>query len=440
MKRLIALLLCMLIPFSALSETLPVVTVQRAWPDGTKTTRAADVSRTSISLDIDPNMLICGVYPEAATARYELRHEYGPHELVKFNVHTVTHVEKYEGEKLLWCADITNYRVEKAWEMSEGVLLWGATDWSLDDYGVPRTHWISLLSHEGEVLWSHQMEGRDKLDDLDAALNNGDGTWTLLGTTGYSKEKQLLMLRLSADGTELNSSCSPLTDVGLDVAQSLGYGITWATRYEDGYLLHLCGYMYGYESLSYILQVRSDGTVAQIVCHDGDGQRFTWEDVCLIGDELWLSGYAVPLNSYEEDLQSAYTEISHILRDAYRRCFGWEVNLGLFSVNLGGKSVTSEWLTPQLRANYTALLLRCNAATGEVLAAFTVPECLGGSLEKDRSGGILWDVHRFVDSVYSPATSSFTIAATMQVYRCGFDDQGSFRWVMDTGECTDYRR
>ena len=440
MKRLIALLMCMLIPFSALSETLPVVTVQTAWPNGMQVTRTADVPVTTISLDINPNMLICGVYPEEPTACYDLRHEYGPHELVKFNVHTVTRVEKHEGEKLLWCADITDYRVEKAWEMSEGVLLWGATDWSLDDYGVPRTHWISLLSHEGEVLWSHQMEEWDKLDDLDAALINGDGTWTLFGTAGYNKEKQLLMRRLSADGTELSSCCTPMADIGLEEMQSLGYNIVWATRDGDGYLLHLRGYMYGYESLSHILQVRNDGAVAQAICHDGDKKRYTWEDVCLIGNELWLSGYAVSLNSYEEDLQSARTEISHILRDAYRRCFGWEVNLGLFSVNLGGKSVTSEWLTPQLRANYTALLLRCNAATGEVLAAFTVPECLGGSLEKDRSGGILWDVHRFVDSVYSPATSSFTIAATMQVYRCGFDDQGSFRWVMDTGEYMDYRR
>lgn len=440
MKRLIALLLCALLPLAALAETLPVVTVQRAWPDGTKTTRTADVSRTSISLDIDPNMLICGVYPEEPAACYDLRHEYGPHELVKFDVHTVTHVEKYEGEKLLWCADITDYCVENAWEMSEGVLLWGATDWSLDDYGVPRTHWISLLSHEGELLWSRPMEGWHRLDDLDAVLDNGDSTWTLFGTTGYNKEKQLLMRRLSADGTELNSCCILLTDVGLDVVQSLGYGITWAACYADGYLLHLRGYMYGYESLSHILQVRNDGTVAQIVCHDGDGQRYTWEDVCLTGDELWLSGYAVSLDSYEEDLQSARTEISHILRAAYRRYIGWEVNLGLFSVNLGGKSVTSEWLTPQLQANYTALLLRCDATTGEVLAAFTVPECLGGNLTRDRSGGILWDVHRFVDSAYSPATSSFTIAATMQVYRCGFDDQGSFRWVMDTGECAHYRR
>lgn len=439
MRRIVALVLSALLPLTALAENLSIVTVQTVWTDGERITRDVSVPVTEVSLEIDPNALVCGEEPEEK-ARYELRDEYGPSELVKFNVHSVTHVEKYEGDTLLWRRDMTDYQVQHAWGMGEGVLLWGTTAISLDAYGVPKTHWISLLSHDGEVLWSHPMAEWPKLDDLDVALDNGDGTWTIFGTAGYNREKQLLMRWLSEDGTELRSCCIPLANIGLEAEQALGRDVVWAARNDEGYLLHLRGYGYGYECASYILQVRPDGTVAQVISYDGDRNACTWVDVCLIGSDLWLSGYAVPLESYAEDLRSTRTEIVHILTAAYDRSVGRQIDVGLFSFSWGARPVTSEWLTPQLQANYTALLLRCDAATGEVLAAFTVPECLGGSLVKDRSGGILWDVQSFVDSVYSPLTSSFTIAATMQVYRCGFDDQGSFRWVMDTGECTDYRR
>ena len=439
MRKMIALLLVLLWPLSALAEELTVVTVRTTWPDDTSITRMENIPAAEISLEIDLNMLVCGVAPENETW-YDLTHEYGPSELVGFDVHCVTHVDKYEGETLLWRRDITDYRVEKAWEMSEGVLLWGTTDSSLDYYGVPQTHWLSLLSHDGEVLWSHPMTEWAKLDDLDVTLDNGDGTWTIFGTAGYNREKQLLMKWLSEDGTELRSCCIPLTNIGLEVEQLLGRSVVWASRNDEGYLLHLRRSGYGYECASYILQVRPDGTVAQVLSYDGDRNAYTWEDVCLIGGDLWLSGYAVPLESYEEALRSTRTEINHILTDAYNRCFGQRIDLGLFTVDLGAKPVTSEWLTPRLQANYTALLLRCDALTGDVLAAYTVPGCLGASLVQDVSGGVLWDVHHFADSFYSPATSSFTIGATMQVYRCGVDGQNGVRWVMDAGEHAQYRR
>lgn len=420
MRRIIALLLVMLLPLSALAEELPVVIVQTAWPDGESITRTVSVPATAVSLEIDPDALICGVYPEEK-ARYILANEYSPSELGGFNVLSVT-CAKYEGGTLLWRRDITDYRVKQAWEMSEGVLLWGMTDIRLEAYGVPKTHWISLLSHEGEVLWSQPMETWNKLDDLDAALDNGDGTWTLFFTSGTKWEQQLLVRWFSADGMEIGSCTTLMQELGLTESEQMTYCISWAAHYGEGYLLHIRGYTYDDADLSRILYIRPDGTVENILSYDGDESYYTWQDFCLIGDDLWISGYAVSEKSYQ----------------SMHRSFRAEINNILFYEN--ASSVASDWLTPQLQENYTALLLRCDASTGDVLAAYTAPGCLGGTLTKEISGGVLWDVQRFVESYYSPSSNIFTISATMQVYRCGVDGKNGLRWVMDSGEQAGYVR
>ena len=93
-----------------------------------------------------------------------------------------------------------------------------------------------------------------------------------------------------------------------------------------------------------------------------------------------------------------------------------------------------------LRDNYTAVLLLCDADGGVPHAFYSVKGSLGGKLAVNGEGQLEWETESFVDSIYSPFTSSFTIGGTCRVFRYTFDTSGRLLSQTDTGEIVQYRR
>ena len=93
-----------------------------------------------------------------------------------------------------------------------------------------------------------------------------------------------------------------------------------------------------------------------------------------------------------------------------------------------------------VRDNYTAVLLLCDPEGGAPETFYSVKGSLGGKLTVNDAGELAWDVESVVNTFFSPATSSFTIGGTCQLFRYTFDAAGTLLHQEDTGETVPYRR
>ena len=110
----------------------------------------------------------------------------------------------------------------------------------------------------------------------------------------------------------------------------------------------------------------------------------------------------------------------------------------LFSNNIW--EISSEALTPMVRKNYTALLLICDPRSGTPLEFYSVEGSLGGKLAVSEEGALLWDVESIASTFFSPATSSFTIGGSCEVFRYRFGSDGLLLSQENTGETVPYHR
>lgn len=139
------------------------------------------------------------------------------------------------------------------------------------------------------------------------------------------------------------------------------------------------------------------------------------------GGQVYLSAYAVP----KQINGGGRHEIANILDYVFEK-ENWEIS--------------SEELTPLVRDNYTAVLLLCDPEGGAPETFYSVNGSLGGELNVNDAGKLVWDVESIVNTFFSPATSSFTIGGTCQIFRYTFDDTGTLLHQEDTGETAPYHR
>ena len=169
------------------------------------------------------------------------------------------------------------------------------------------------------------------------------------------------------------------------------------------------------------MKLSRDGGTLDTFIYEGEDCDYTITDMIEFGGRVYLSAYAVPKQT---DRGGRY-EIADIL--AY-----------LFDNNIW--EISSEELTPMVRDNYTAVLLLCDPEGGAPETFYSVKGSLGGKLAINNTGELAWDVESVVDTFFSPATSSFTIGGTCQVFRYTFDEAGTLLRQEDTGETVPYRR
>lgn len=142
--------------------------------------------------------------------------------------------------------------------------------------------------------------------------------------------------------------------------------------------------------------------------------------------KAYLSGHSVPKLPDEKADAGGRYDIAHVLNY-------------LDDHNLL-RGITSEELTPLVRAQYTALLLICEPDAGTPQEFYSVKGSLGDALAIDDTGNLLWKTASITNTFYSPITSSYTIGGTCTIFEYSFDKNGSLCSQKKTGLTLPYRR
>lgn len=442
MKRMIGLLMVLLLlPLPALAEGMLSLQITRSGETMTlEIPNTVIPQREPTAEEIVCNPGDAAIQMNAAQGGasgevYRCENTYAPHETLGFRVHEVSRFSRYEGDTPLWTAEIRDYGVHGWQEVREGVLLWGYTDVSLDDYGWPITAWMTLLSPEGEVCWSQPLDPRIGWEQTNFVLEDGDGVYTVFGTY-YGEGQEILCVRkIGADGTMAGLVETPATALGIP-GEKPRFHIYGVQAADEGYLLHLTS-----GTLHMLAQTDGEGNVQQVVTFQGEENCLTPTHILLHGGSLWLSGYLTPGEADADYFSSCRSEIEDVLISAYHRMQGWRVNVDLLGVDfgIGGLPVTSGYLVPRIREKYTAVLLQIDPDTFLPRQAYTVDGCLGGALRAE-GGGAAWNTESLSYCYYSPMTSSFTVSGAARIFRYTFAADGTLLDTVETDEFAGYLR
>lgn len=215
-------------------------------------------------------------------------------------------------------------------------------------------------------------------------------------------------------------------------------GIWDVAPFGDGYIVQLGGYQVN-ETL---VKVSVDGELGEGISYSADDCAYFICDMLEYGGNLYLSAYAVP--KHGKDIDSSHDEISHVLEKIWKIYDDAEAVAEETSAEGGiiknGWYMSTETLVDDLRENYTAVLLVCDAESGLPDEFYSVEGSVCGELSLSENGEMLWETQYISEAYYSPATSSFSIGGASVVYRHTFDEDGRLIKTEKTGEVADFRR
>ena len=289
--------------------------------------------------------------------------------------------------------------------MSDGVIAYGRTDtWSSNQ----TSHaWMAKIDLEGNLVWEKMLSNEFDSEYIAAILENTDGSYAVFSRGDL---KYFCLSQYTADGKETHFH---KTEVG-------DYGIWNAARFEDGYIVQL-----GRNELTQIVKVDREGNITDSFTYNDESFYYFITDMIEFNGNIYLSAYAVPRLSDEEQNAGGRYEIANVLNYLFDNNI-WEI--------------ASEELTPMVRDNYTALLLVCEPKTGKPQEFYSVKGSRGGKLSVSDTGNLLWNVESITSTFFSPATSSFTIGGTSYVFRYAFDTSGLLMSQEKTEEVVNFRK
>lgn len=324
-----------------------------------------------------------------------------------FHMEDCTLARRYSDDTLLWEVELDDFNVSGHIPVRGGILVWGHTfTWSSIQ---PRRARVALITEDGALAWEKSHD-RYKNDIPEAALADGDrlvvfsrGNFTDLTVTIYD-----------FFGNELSCTTHAMGGV---------FGIRQAVKLGDGYLVRTTNAWDG----DRLLRIDRDGALLNTLTYTADDQSYVITDMLEHNGRLYLSAYAFPAPK---------------AGDAQGRVELEPVFDYLFHAPDGGMrlGIASDELCAMLRAQYTAVLFLCAPESGTPKQFYTVEGALGASLTVDGTGNLCWDTEHFTSAIFSPATSSFTIAADCAILRYTFAPDGTLIGEIDTGEISGYRR
>lgn len=210
-------------------------------------------------------------------------------------------------------------------------------------------------------------------------------------------------------------------------------GIWDVAKFGDGYILQLGGYQFN-ESL---VRVDEYGNLGEGISYSADEYAYFICDMLEYGGKLYLSAYAVP--KHGKNIANSHDEISYILEKIWKMHDDAETVKG-GGITHNGLYMSIETLVDDLRENYTAVLLVCDAESGLPDEFYSVEGSVCGELALSENGKMLWETQYIYEAYYSPATSSFSIGGASVVYKHTFDEQGKLVNTEKTDEVADFRR
>ena len=312
----------------------------------------------------------------------------------------------YRDGELLWTAEFPGLMMfsDEVLYTSLGTMVWGQNDrWSSEQ---PVYASLAQVDEDGNILWQRRLDHGFKYESISQVVDNGDGTWAVVSRGDF---EYLCLSQYDIDGNEL-FHCA--TEVG-------EYGIWNVVRLGDGYLAQLGNIADG--ETARLVKLDREGSLLDTFTYEGEDCDYYIKDMIEFGGRVYLSAYAVP----KQTDGGGRHEIADLLTYLFDNM---------------NRVISSEELTPMVRDNYTAVLLLCDPEGGAPETFYSVKGSLGGTLTVNDAGELAWDVESVVNTFFSPATSSFTIGGTCQLFRYTFDAAGTLLHQEDTGETVPYRR
>lgn len=313
----------------------------------------------------------------------------------------ICYVEKYEGDTVVWRTNLPFWMGDYC-EVPGGVILFGRE--------APDA-WIAKLSENGTVLWIHHLENGFYKEVPRGVLLNGDGSYTLFSS---GDNRYLCVSRYTAEGKR---TLYQETNLGAHTVNHIAH-------YDGGYLLEVSSKEE--TEFARFVQLDAEGNVCGGFSYKDEESRYVIKDMTEWGGKVYISAYAVPHLEKNGTYWSSRSEIGRILDYVF---------------SLEGRDISSEELTPLLRDNYTAVLLVSDPADhGKIEVFYSIPGSLGADLILSDDGRLIWETESIVSTIFSPATSSFTIGGVSSVYQYAFDGEGKLLGYGQTDRFTDYRR
>lgn len=327
-----------------------------------------------------------------------------PDEALGFYVLDKSILKCYRDSELLWTAEFPDFILEDSALTADGTAVWGRNDtWSSEQTTYP---WLARVDGDGNILWQYRLDHGFKYEYVSHVLDNGDGTWAVVSRGDL---EYLCLSRYDIDGNELSFHKTKVGNLGI-----------WnVVRLGDGYLVQTGNSTTG--DTARLVKMDREGNLLDSFTYEGVDCDYFITNMIEFGGRVYLSAYAVPKQTDE----GGRYEIADIL---------------VYLFNMENWEISGEELTTMVRDNYTAVLLLCDPEGGAPETFYSVKGSMGGKLTVNDAGELSWDVESIVNTFFSPATSSFTIGGTCQVFCYTFDDDGTLLSQEDTGETVPYRR
>ena len=300
-----------------------------------------------------------------------------------------------------------------AWDfriVSDGVIIFGVDKQPMDtptSSDTPQNAHLTKTDPEGNILWSCTLEHGLGREEVYQVLEEENG-YAVVSRGGFTVFN---LSHLSSDGRQLSHQA---TIVG-------NYGFWDLAANKDGYLVQFGSFLK--QRYAEIAWTDPEGWLLDFRQYSEAGHRFYLKDMTVRGDELYCSGYFTPVPQNGSS-NAKNGEVDLILDHIFGNDL-WEID--------------SKELTPLVQENYTAVLLVCDAQTGEPKRFLSVPGSLGKELYTDEQGQLFWYTEAVEDAYFSPATNSFTIGGASIVYRLSIGENGNVKDIMRTGEVRAFR-
>ncbi len=260
---------------------------------------------------------------------------------------------------------------------------------------------VALQDKSGDVLWDMiPRHGFNKSEVIAAAIPEEDA-FVLFS---YGDGSTLCMARYDRDGNCEKIAKHPIGR----------FEIRNVVPVDDGYLLQMTGStrLLNYAStVEYLQKVHPDGSLGDSITYDSQEEQYYITDMTEYNGCVYLSAYIVPTPD-EKKYPYGIKEIAGIL-GGVREIYDYE-----------NKKLPMDKFNQIVKDNFTAVLLRCDPATGMPETFYSVKGSVSSGLSTDDQGRLLWEVETIADTFYSPYTTAFHIGGVSYVYHYTFDEEG----------------
>lgn len=299
-------------------------------------------------------------------------------------------LEKYRNGSMEWSKTLSPFSVEEMTYTADYVVCIGTT---------PSGYAVKMLSSDGEELWQKSIRYSPR-----KLIAEADGV-TVICSDAY--DFRILFYGLQGQLT-VNSGGRYATLLG---ELNGSYSFCNAEKLGENYVIQLRND----GTADFLIKINRQGELLEVFRYALDTEEYYFTDVVEYCGNLYLSGYAVPKRGGE-----------HLP-------YGEELNALKEQIKAEGQAPADSEVLSLLREQYTAMLMRCDRATGQVQAFYSVDGALGGRFLLDEQSNLVWQVESLADvsckleqSAWGGREVTVSFTGICAVHAYAFDWRGFF--------------